>query len=445
MNCSRISSGAPTARRIAAAGAVLLLLPLLVTFAGCDSSETKPTQAELTLRFFSEPAGASQGAAVYVDGAALTSSLAETELRIVLDAGDHTIVVWKDCAEITPAETLVVTLTAGQPATREIHVRQLSGLAVTSEPAGLPVLIGGEPSGLVTPASFGCMRPGTYDVRVSPSGAGRLGFALTGDTARTVVLGDDAEEVSFSLASAPRRQTRGMLFEIFTASECPNCPPADRVADELRAEPPYAGDDFALVHIHLYWNGTDPLFNNETGERASFYRINPAGAPVAFFNGDDKTEGILYPDLKQVYRTNIEETFRQDGAAGLYWSNARFDGDIVRASLRYVAIEDLSGYTLPTLCACMVKDSIRFVDPAHDPNNLQYIQGAREYVEPIDLAWEQKTSPGSVVDMEVAFDLGNETHPDYVDWPSGALRLVAFVQDFTSHEVLQCRQIGLNR
>ncbi len=442
MSCSRISrTGA--GRCAALAGA--LALAALVTSPGCKSDSEPLTQAEVTLRFTSSTPGAATGATVLLDGRTITDSLVAPELRLVMDQGDHAVVVHKDCVEVTPSETLRVAVVAGEPMTVDFALRQLSGIQVLSSPEGLPVWLNGEPTGQVTPASLGCVPPGTHSVRVSPSGYGQTGFATQGDTIKSVVLGEGTESVRFDLTFVPRPQDRGVLFEIFTATFCPNCAPADHAASELDVDPAFDPEMLSIVQLHLWWAGTDPFFTDEIGARADYYRIEPSTSPHALFNGGDQVTGTFYPDLKETYRSKIQHTYGEPAKAGLYWTNARVEGNLIKGKLRFVAIEDLSGYGWPELIVFYAKDSVRITDPAQNPNNLEWIQGARDFLDPASLIEREAVAPGSFLDLDVSFDLDADPLPSFLDWSLGALRLVAFVQDGTSHEVIQCREVRLRR
>ncbi len=403
------------------------------------------TQAPVALRFSSEIPGGTKGARVLLDGRVITDSLATAELDLIVDAGNHELIVHKDCVAVTPAETLAFVVRGGQPLALDFSLRPLSGLVIISEPEGLPIWLDDRPTGEVTPASLPCLPPGSHTVRVSPSAFGQTGFAAVGDTVKSVDLAEGIASLRFDLIFMPRPQPRGVLFEIFTSTYCPYCGPADQAAAELDADPAFARDRLSVTQIHLWWNGLDPLFNEVLGARADYYRIEPSTSPHAIFNGSDRVTGTSYPDLEEIYRTRISRTYGQPGKAGLYWTNPRLENGRIMGRLRFVAIADLSDHLSLDLRAFYAKDSLRITDPERNPNDLEFVQGARDYLEPIDLLAAGAVAPGSFLDVEVSFDLGIDELPSYIDSSAEALRLVAYVQDNSTLEVLQCRQVRVAR
>lgn len=433
MNCSPISRQA-----------ALLLLGFALTAwsagSGCKDDLDEPTLAEVTLRFVSETPGAAQGAQVWVDGEPIALNLQEETLSTVLSEGDHTIVVMKDCAEVSPAETLRVAIVGGRPATFEWRIGVLSGLQVTSEPSGLPVYLNGAPTALVTPASFGCLDPGTYEVSVHPSAGGITGFTATGDSVKTVQLGTATEEVAFDFDFVALPQKRGVLIEIFTATFCPNCPPADEAVDVLDTDPEFEPNWVAGVQLHVSWGGTDPLYNAAVDERLAVYGVDGNSAPHALFNGGQKITGSNLPDIEAAYRERVRTTYGQDAKAAIYWIDPRIEDGMLRGTLRFVAIEDIDLAAGLELHAFYGKDSLTLSD--RNPFRLERIQGARAYIEPI-LLEGRALEAGAHRDVDVEFDYEADVLQSYVHWDSRALRLVGFVQDPATKEVLQVREVHL--
>jgi hypothetical protein len=178
----------------------------------------------------------------------------------------------------------------------------------------------------------------------------------------------------------------------------------------------------------------DPVHNQEIAGRLLFYHETGDAAPIAYFNGLDKTIGSVFPDIEGKYRGYVMETYGQEGQAALYWRNVRLEGNVLRGDLRYVAVEDLGGYGRPQLIAAYAKDSLR-TNRAIYPDS--YFNGVvRQYAPVIDLRRSGRTEEGDWIDTSVAFDLSAD-----VDHPTQALRLVAFVEDSTTQEILQCRQV----
>ncbi len=423
---------------------VLLSLVLAGTIAGCKDDLPPPTGAEVQIRFRGEPQSLTTGARVWIDGAPAIDSLTVSSMRLVLTEGAHSIVVRKDCVTVEPAETVSVRIEPGVPASVDFLLRASSGLlAVRSDPAGLPVWLDGAPTGLTTPASFPCIEPGTHEIVIPSSALAQVGFRVEGDTARTVTVGSEGEtRADFQFAYEPVAQERGVLMELFTATFCPNCPVSDEAAESLEHDPGFMPDRLSVVQVHLWWGGTDPLYTAEIGERVNFYG-NDQSAPYVFFNGLDKVSGSAYPDVRELYRNKILATYGTAAKAALYWTDVRAEDGQARGRIRFVAIEDLSGFEKPELHAFFVRDTMTISEPQYNPFHLPMTQGARDYIEPIDLAAAGKVVAGSFLDLDVAFDVAADVLPSYLLWDSRALRLVAFVQDKATKQILQCREVRL--
>jgi hypothetical protein len=425
LNSSRIS-------RLAAA--ILVLAAGWVT--GCEDNLQKPTSAEVRVTIRPDVAGLETGAEVWVDGALVVDSLTTRNLEYLLTAGEHRIVIRQDCVEVLPADTVVVPVVAGRAQDVDIYLKSRSAtLSVTSDPAGLSIMLDGRPTGRVTPAAFTCVEPGSHEVIVRPGNS--VGFDVVGDTLKSVeVAGTGNSEAAFTFAHDPLPQMRGTIIELMTSSYCPNCPVADRAAEAIVSDPIYDDDALSLITLHVRWGGMDPFHNAMINARLMHYSETGDAAPIAYFNGLHKTIGSSFPDLDEKYRGYINETYGSDGAAGLYWSNVRIEGDLLRGDLRCVAIHDLGAYDKPQLLMWYAKDSLIAVP---DPFHFGHFNGvARSYADAIDLKETGHTDAGTWIDTSVSFDLSGDSNHQ-----TSSLRLVAIVEDVTTLEVLQCRQVRI--
>lgn len=386
----------------------------------------------MEIRFHSSVEGLIQGAQVWIDGAIAVDSLSSSDLDLFLQEGPHTIAVRKPCVTVEPSESLRVQIVAGTPAQIDFRLDPASAsLTVTSDPDSLPVRLNGVLSALRTPHTFTCVAPGTYEVSIPSWALERIGVPSATDSARTVVVGQDGNsQVAFDFT-----QKRGVLLEIFTATYCPNCPPADAAAEELDHDPQFEPDWFSSVQLHVYWGGTDPLYFDEIEDRVSFYRLD-ASAPHAWFNGMDKVSGSNYPNIRETYRSKILKTYGQRSKVNLYWSDVRVAGDGIVGDLRCTAMDDLRGFSALSLITFFAKDSI----VAQNPFNVEQFSGVvRDYLPPVDLTGGGINRPGQFIDVPVHFDLAADAR-----WPSHSLRVVAIVQDMATREILQCRVVRMS-
>lgn len=425
MNSSRIS-------RLAAA--ILILAAGWVT--GCEDNLQKPTSAEVRLTFRPDVAGLETGAEVWIDGTLVVDSLTTRSLEYLLPAGEHRIVVRQDCVQVLPADTVVVPVLAGHSQDVDIYLKTRSAtLSVTSDPVGLSIMLDGRETGRVTPTAFTCVEPGSHQVIVRPGNS--VGFDVVGDTLKSVeVSGTENSEAAFTFEHNPLPQMRGTLIELMTSSYCPNCPVADRAAEGIVSDPIFQDDALALITLHVKWGGMDPFHNDAINGRLIHYSETGDAAPIAYFNGLHKTIGSSFPDLEQKYRGYIAETYGQEGAAGLYWSNVRIEGNQLRGDLRCITIDDLDDYDKPQLLMWYAKDSLIAVP---DPFHFGHFNGvARDYAPVIDLKETGHANAGDWIDTSVMFDISSDTNH-----PTANLRLVAVVEDATTLEILQCRQVRI--
>lgn len=445
MSCSRtsrpaafLSGSREPRRRLLPYLAAVLAAALLGPTTGCRESLPDPTEAQVKIRFLSAESGLAEGAQVLMDGRLIRSSLSEDTIDTLLAAGEHQVIFRKTCVSVEPSDTLRIRVDAGVSQQADFRLAPASNvLVVDSDIAGLAISLNGVATGRVTPSSFVCMEAGRYQVGVPGAAIGRLGFNLVeGDTLQTVdVPAQGRAEAFFAFAYSPQEQPRGVLLEIFTATLCPNCPKADEAADRIELDPAFDDAALACVQVHLTWMGSDPFYNDEIGERVSFYG-NDQSAPYVFFNGLEKMEGSSNPALEEAYRTKIQRTYGAAAEAGLYWSDVRLEGHHLSGDLRFVAIDDLTRFSQLRLTAFVAKDSL--IAPLNPYDVPQFNGVIRDYSETVVL--DTVRSSGAFLDQTIQFDL----EEDNEDWPSPALRLVAFVQDAGTREIIQCREVRVS-
>lgn len=423
MSCSRTSRFA------------LLTLVCLAAFAGgCEDDLPDPTLAQVAVKF--TPPGIARGATLLIDDRVITDSLSVGRIDTLLTAGRHSFVLRPICARVEPSESLSVEIIPGQNELIEFRLVQTAAvISVRSDPSGLPVWLDGEPTALETPVDLTCLADGDYEVGIRTTGIDKLGFSYSGDTLRVVtVSGDEVEEVNFDLVREPLPQKRGVLVELFTATFCSNCPPAEEHLSELEHDEEFESEWLSTAEVHVSWGGTDVFHNSELLDRSSFYGEG-GSAPSAYFNGLDETSGAQ--DFLESARSRILSTYDTDAKVALYLDDVRIDGSLLRGDLRFIAIEDLSGFEDPQINAFYTKDSLLAWRP-FTPDSVFHAV-VRDYMDdPIDLKTEGLTARGSFLDLEIVFDLAADS-----EWPTPSIRLCTFVQDQSTQEVLQCREVYL--
>lgn len=83
------------------------------------------------------------------------------------------------------------------------------------------------------------------------------------------------------------KSDRAVLVELFTGAECPPCVAADIAFDALSKT--YKPNELVLLEYHVHIPAPDPLANTATDARSRYYAVE--GTPTIFFNGKPPEEG----------------------------------------------------------------------------------------------------------------------------------------------------------
>ncbi len=106
---------------------------------------------------------------------------------------------------------------------------------------------------------------------------------------------DKIKKLDLSLKPEPfagrnGKSDRTVLVELFTGAQCPPCVAADLAFDALGKA--YKPSEVLLLEYHLHVPRPDPLANDETDERANYYgKTIISGTPTILFNGTPGAEG----------------------------------------------------------------------------------------------------------------------------------------------------------
>jgi hypothetical protein len=239
---------------------------------------------------------------------------------------------------------------------------------------------------------------------------------------------------------------RAVLVELFTGAQCPPCVAADMAFDGLAKTYPSA--DVVLLQYHVHIPRPDALANGDSDSRYEYYLESKKarGTPSCLANGQPVPGGgggrDDAPEKYQEYRKVVNTLLESPDAVRLAASATRAGDKIsIKANvkgapagkvyLRFVLVEDWARY--------------------RGSNGLQYHHrvvrampgGAKGF------ALKQKDGEANAeVDLESLRKKLNKYLDE--DYPEGArpmrlsnLRVVAFVQDDDSTEVLQAVEVAL--
>ncbi len=150
-----------------------------------------------------------------------------------------------------------------------------------------------------------------------------------------------------------------VLVELFTGAQCPPCVAADVAFDALGKS--YSSKDVVLLQYHLHIPGPDPLTNETAEDRQEYYGDEVRGTPSIFFNGMAKAGGggpksaagrkfaqykqVINPMLREDAPATIKAQAKKDGSKvniNVQVSDLKKMGEKVR--LRIALVEDWARY-----------------------------------------------------------------------------------------------------
>lgn len=344
-------------------------LILIVALIGC-SDEFHPTMGTLRVEFAAQSPDIIDGVEVFLNGVRVLKPINNGILELQLDAGDYRIQpVTADTCVVPDPPLINVTVNVGRPTSSSFDLLVASGVTVTSNLDGLPILLDGESTGKVTPATLGCVEPGSHRVEldldcngpVEPPGADvdveegsshaveifvptlevqgnvpgldilldgastgyqvpavmacvspgshTVSIALNGEVFATeqILMGDQPQQLRVDVP-------RPTVLEVIGWVTCSNCPLADEATEALILEPEFQEHVYRLeIHRNLFGTPLDIFGNEETMTRYRHYIPNDnLGVPLMVFNGTDYIRGaeefgLLLQDLRETSRSQMDD------------------------------------------------------------------------------------------------------------------------------------------
>jgi hypothetical protein len=251
-------------------------------------------------------------------------------------------------------------------------------------------------------------------------------------------------------AGRKAQSDRAVVMELFTGAQCPPCVAADVAFDVLQKN--YQPSELVLIQYHLHIPGPDPMTNKDTEARAKYYKAN--STPSTFFNGASKAGGGGAMDAAEkkydAYRAVIDPLLDTATTCKVK-ASARRNGDKVDIQT------DVAGLEKPgdsiKLRLVLVEETIRFVGSNHLRFHHQVVRAMPGGAEGVAV-----TNPTMSVKNSVDLKGLRKTLINYLDnyqenvrpFPQfgrpldfHGLRLIAFVQDDSTKEILQATQVGV--
>jgi uncharacterized glyoxalase superfamily protein PhnB len=247
---------------------------------------------------------------------------------------------------------------------------------------------------------------------------------------------------------------RAALVELFTGTECPPCVAADLAFEA--AERAFKPTEVVLLQYHLHVPGPDPLANAATDARGKYYDKQVEGTPTVLVDGKPaEVNGGGAADARDRYRqfaAVLEKELEKPAGAKLEAKAAR-EGDKLKVSAK------VSGLAKPgpslRLRFAVVEERVRY----RGGNGVRYhhcvVRGFAGGPDGFPLTKADAEQSAEVDVEKLRADL-NTYLDTFAKENEGAqfperpmrldrLRVVAFVQDDATHEVVQAVQAGVGK
>jgi hypothetical protein len=275
------------------------------------------------------------------------------------------------------------------------------------------------------------------------------------------LLDDDyvAKLPSFKMEKFAGRKApseRVVVMELFTGAQCPDCPPAD-VGSEFLLKT-YAPSELVLMVYHLHIPGPDPMTNADTEARWKYYRDvhgkKVPGTPTSLFNGTPKGGyGGRLPDTEKYYQTyrGIVDPLLETPAPCKITASATQVGDKISIDAHVAGVKEPGKDKKIRLA--LVEESVRFLGA----NKIRFHhQVVRAF--PGGVAGVAVMNPTGSVQAEVNLLDVRKKLIGYLDNYAATqrpfaqvsrpldlehLRVIAFLQDDATQEILQAVQVDV--
>ncbi len=256
------------------------------------------------------------------------------------------------------------------------------------------------------------------------------------------------------------KSDRVVLVEAFTGAECPQCVAVDLAFDALSRT--YKPTDVVLLQYHEHIPGPDPMTNKDTVDRLTGYvkRDDKKSTPQLYVNGKQDPSGggpqAKMAKLKyQTYRESIEDLLEKPAAAKLTLT-ATAAGPVLTVKGTVADLEK-PGEKM-TLRFAVTEERVRYAGG----NGIRYHHavvrampgGVKGF--PLTAKSVEKTVTVNLNDLRAAqnkyldeFTAEMEKAGNDISFPERPLalknlKIVAFVQNDETNEILQAAQIDVD-
>ncbi|OAI54805.1 hypothetical protein AYO44_03005 [Planctomycetaceae bacterium SCGC AG-212-F19] len=337
----------------------------------------------------------------------------------------------------------------GTPWQREIALRIADVLAQNEEFAPVAVQYARQAERLLQPTDKYALHQKTLSLL-----AGALTKSGKADEAKEITAKlDKLEPVSLAkFAGRKGTSERVALVELFTGAECPPCVAADLAFDAVGKT--FKNNDVVLLQYHLHIPGPDPLTNPDTEARRRYYADDIEGTPTIFFNGKAQDfGGGGFDEAQERYEQYMEglAPILEKAARVKLKASAKQKADKITITAEASDLDE-PGEKM-RLRLALVEEEVKYKGGNRLPHHHAVVRALPGGAAGLALK-EKSGKQTATVDLE---DLRkkltgylNEAAKDLGEFPSKErpmdlkkLRVIAFVQNDATKEVLQAVQVDV--
>jgi hypothetical protein len=254
-----------------------------------------------------------------------------------------------------------------------------------------------------------------------------------------------------AFAGRKGKSDRRVLVELFTGAQCPPCVAADVAFDALAKT--YKPADVILLQYHLHVPRPDALSNAETEARQSYYDKDLEGTPTVFFNGQADAPnggGIGESEEKyQEYRKVIDSLLEKPAKAQLK-VRAVQKGNAIDIAAEVADLQQTGEQV--RLRLALVEEQVKYIGT----NGMRFhhhvvraMPGGPKGIALTDKAGKQ-TATVNLDDLRKDLAKHLDAAAKQAPFPNAQrpmelknLRVVAFIQDDKSKEVIQAAETAV--
>jgi hypothetical protein len=251
------------------------------------------------------------------------------------------------------------------------------------------------------------------------------------------------------------KSERAVLMELFTGASCGFCFSADLAFDVLMKS--YQPNELVLIQYHVHIPAPDPLTNADTEARWNYYRKafpeKVKGAPTSIFDGKPNAGGggLNLPAAEKkyrAYRSVIDDLIEEDAGAKITASATR-DGDKVDIRVKVTGLNEPGASK--KLRILLAEETVRFVGSNRIRLHHNVVRAFPGGVEGKSLTEAGTKHSVSINIGELRGNLEKYLNNSGKVFANPArplamehLRVIAFVQDDATQEILQAAMVEVS-